>query len=384
MARTIFLNAKKNSDVVEVNIVGTIGDSFWGDSYTREDAKNDILKNRDKKLVVNLFTEGGNLYDGLFIHDILKQHPQETIVNILGMAASAGTIIALGADKVRMSKNSSFMIHQPALSARVTPNNVDEISDELDKAYNIILSIYQSKTGLNDTELRDMMKTDKWMDAEEALKLGFVDEIFEPQKVAAQLMGTAQRGGQISEYLKINDNTTMEIQAQYEELTNSYNALQNELEEAKTIIESLEAVKASFESDLNNVNTELESVKTENENLKAAIALQTEKNIIDFVNNAVKSGKITEPLKDQYLKLAKQDFETVKSILDVAPERISIVNTLIDNSKSDTQVLNELIQGKEGWDEIDFLGKDPETLEKIKNYHPEYYSMIHKKAYPNV
>jgi ATP-dependent protease ClpP protease subunit len=384
MSKPIFLNEKKNSDTVEVNIIGRIGSSMFEEGYTKEDAKNDILKNKDKNIVVNLFTGGGSAYDGLFIHDLLAMHPKDTTVNILGMAASAGSIIALGAKKIRMSKNASLMIHEPMFGGGVTPSTIDGVKEEMEQLYGIMLNIYQSKTGINEPELREMMNNkDKWFTAEEALKLNFIDEIFTPMAIAAELQSKAETGEFINEIIKTNI-IDMEFQQKYDQLSVEFNTLQNELETMKASYDAMEAVKASFEAKVEEVTNELNSVKTENEDLKAQIALATEKSIIDFVNSAVKSGKITEPLKDQYLKLAKQDFETVKAILDVAPERVSIVNTLIDNSKTDIQVLNELIKGKENWDEIDFLGKDAETLEKIKNYHPEYYSMIHKKAYPNV
>jgi ATP-dependent Clp protease protease subunit len=376
--KTIFLNTK--GDTVEVNIVGTIGDSMFGDSYTREMAKNDILNNKDKNLNINLFTNGGNLYDGIFIHDILKQHPKKTTCNVIGLVASAGTIIALGCDNIRMSANATFMIHQPALMAVVTPSNVDEISSELDKAYNVILQIYQAKTGLSEEILKEMMnKQDQYFTATEALKNGFVDEVFTPMKLAASLMNDAVNGRIIEDYLK-NKNLDMEIQAKYDELTNSYDTLKNEFETLKIDLATEKEVKNTLETQLNSVIEENKTIVAEKETLTVEITALKDAQIVDYIESAVTSGKIVLPMRESYLTLARANFAEVKNILSATPERVSVNDIL--NIVAPSEKLDSLVKGKENWDEIKFMQNDRETLEKIKNLHPQYFEKIHKIAYP--
>jgi ATP-dependent protease ClpP protease subunit len=388
MSKPIFLNEKKNSDTVEVNIIGRIGSSMFEEGYTKEDAKNDILKNKDKNLVVNLFSGGGSLYDGLFIRDCLAMHPMDTVVNVIGMAGSSATIISTGAKRVRMSTNATFVIHEPSFSGTFNPTKLAEAAKEMEQLYGIMLSIYQAKTGLNEPELRDMMNnTDKIFTAQEALKYGFVDELFTPLAIAAELQSKAETGEFIDETIKTNL-IDMEVQNKYDELSTQFNALQNELENMTASFDALTAVKASFESKVEEMTNELNQVKSEKDALTTEIASLKEAQVVAYIDNAVASGKIVEPLRESYLTLAKTNLDVVKNIIDTIPVRVSVSQILAVTPTGDA--FSELVKGKEGWDEVDYMsGKDGKfdktetraTLAKIKELYPTEYNLIHMKAY---
>jgi Tfp pilus assembly PilM family ATPase len=154
--------------------------------------------------------------------------------------------------------------------------------------------------------------------------------------------------------------------------------LKNELEAKESEIQILNENKNDLVAKLNEIEEEKEVVLNNNLELKNEIVELKKEQVNSFIENAIKEGKITEPQKENYLKLANDDFETIKNIINAIPNRVKITDQLVNTSAS---ALNELIKGKENWDEIDFEKKDKKTLEKIKNEFGDYYSQIHKKAY---
>lgn len=384
--KNIIIN--KLDEKVEINIIGTIGSSFFTESYGKEEAKRDILENRDKELIINIFSEGGSFYDGVFIRDILKQHPKKVTTNVLSLAASAATIIALGGNLVRMSNTATWMIHEPSLTTSVTPNSADDIKENLDKAYSTLIQIYQSKTGMEESALRELMDgKEVFLSAEEALEMGFIDEIFESEKILSNLQHNVIDGELITNHLKNKLIDTMDVEMindlkhSVKELSDKATELTNELDTVKNENGVLVNEKEDLEvlnSTLTESNVSLETERTELEN--KVQELETEK-IEFYINNAVEQGRITEPQKEDYLKLANTDFEAVQNILETIPVRTKISDQLVNTKESN---LKTLINGKEKWDEIDYMKKDSETLETLKSDFPEYYGELHKKTYPNL
>jgi len=280
------------------------------------------------------------------------------------------------------------MVHEPSLYTSLTSTNADETKDVLDKAYNVLLNIYQSKTGMNDDELRKLIDgKDVWLSSDEALEYGFIDEVFESKAVLTNLHKFALDGEIIQNHLKnkLVDQMDLEkyteLENSLEEMNNKYSELSSELESVKNENAALIGEKDDLELSNLALTEEKEGLETEKSELENKVKeLEVEK-INTFINNAVEDGRITEPQKADYLKLAETDFDSVKNIISSIPVREKVADFISNKNESK---LEDLIKGKEKWDEIDFLKKDPETLEKLKNEFPEKYSEIHKKAYPTL
>lgn len=346
-----------------------------------------ISANPDKEIILNIFTGGGSFYAGIFLYETLKKHKQKSTANIMTLCASAGTIIALGCKEVYMTKTASFMIHPPYAVMEVSAPTIDKIKEDLDNVYGQLIHIYQVKTGMSDEVLRGMMDNqDAWLNYEKALKLGFIDGELNYSNSVKNLILNSIDGLSVSDQLKNKTVKLMDLE-KYNELENSFNALTSELDVLKSELEGKENEIKSFLTEKENFETIKNEILTEKEGLASTItALETKvdeltsEKITNFIENAVTSGRITEPQKQNYLKLAENDFETVSELINNISIRTKIVDQLSVTNEAN---LKDLIKNKENWDEIDFLKKDGETLNRIKVEFPEYYAEIHKKSYPH-
>jgi len=95
----------------------------------------------------------------------------------------------MAGDRVIMPKNAMMMIHNPWTIAWGDANEFRKIADELDKIRESLVVVYQDKSGLERDRIIEMLDAETWMTAEEAVELGFADEIEEAKQVAASVAG---------------------------------------------------------------------------------------------------------------------------------------------------------------------------------------------------
>lgn len=144
------------------------------------DVDNALQGSEDVTLLVN--SGGGDVMAGNEIYSALKRYPGKVTAEITGYAASAATIICCGADLVRANPGTQYMIHNVSSFSRGDKNDMESTAEILKTMDRSIANIYRLKTGMEIAEILAMMDSSsgnmgKWMDAVEAKKYGFVDEI---------------------------------------------------------------------------------------------------------------------------------------------------------------------------------------------------------------
>lgn len=139
----------------------------------------------DDTIVLKIHCNGGLCTEGYAIYDRLRGMANTTIeAEVEGECSSMATIILLAASKRRATENSRFCIHKPSLPWYFCE---DMTEDEAMKAYNDLhdetermLKIYTERTGQSRETLEALMKEDKYITADEAKDLGFIQDIVQP------------------------------------------------------------------------------------------------------------------------------------------------------------------------------------------------------------
>lgn len=164
----------QNERTVSILIIGDI-DKWWGVG------KYDVLaalRGRDiDHIDVYINSCGGDVADGLAIHEMLKGHKASVTAHLFTECCSIATIIACAADKVVMSKQCLYMIHDVSGRAWGTSREIRKTADVIDHYQNILTDVYVRKTGIGKDEIVAMMNEETFMGWEQAQQLGFVDEV---------------------------------------------------------------------------------------------------------------------------------------------------------------------------------------------------------------
>ena len=172
----------KASKVVDVYIFDEIGMG----GVNAQGFIEEIKSFKDSPMNLHINCVGGDVFDGMAIYNIIKKRTAKTTVYIEGIAASMGSVIALAADNVVMAENSLFMIHNAWGGAMGEAKEMKKTAKLLDKISGEIADIYVKKTKLPYDKVKEMMDEETWLNAEEALELGFIDSISDAIKVAAK------------------------------------------------------------------------------------------------------------------------------------------------------------------------------------------------------
>ena len=169
----------------EIRVYGEICKWAWEEfgetsavTFTKELSS---LKNV-KKINLRVNSPGGDVYEALAIYNELKRFSSENEIEVVayidGLAASAASFLILAAKKVIMGIGTTVMIHNPSVFlGRIGSDEMRKTADYLDKVRDNILDIYMTKCKLTREEVLNYMNAEKWFNANEAVEVGFADEI---------------------------------------------------------------------------------------------------------------------------------------------------------------------------------------------------------------
>lgn len=172
----------KSADEATIHVYDEI--SAWGIS-----AKDFVAELGDisaKTINLRINSPGGNVFDGITIHNALREHSATVKVHVDGLAASIASIIAMAGDEIRMAKNSFMMIHNAWTFTAGNAEELRKLADTLDKIDTTLVKTYQDKTGGTQRDIRQMMADETWLNADEALAKGFCDVVGEPVEAQAR------------------------------------------------------------------------------------------------------------------------------------------------------------------------------------------------------
>ena len=177
------------------------------------------INSEDDFLNVHINSPGGDVIDGFAIFNALqrKQHILKTFID--GLAYSAASWIALSAkpENRYMSKNSFFGIHQALSFAGGNKEELQKNIAFLSKIDQIQIEIYTAATGLNETVITDLMKSDEPLTFKEAAAFGFQE--FSPQKIAALFNLDKMDFEKLTAFLKGKEEAPADVKSEIEKET---------------------------------------------------------------------------------------------------------------------------------------------------------------------
>ncbi len=167
------IEAKGDEDEAQVYIYDEIG--YWGTTARQFVA--DLGAIKAKRITLHLNTPGGDVFDGIAIHNALRDHPATVNVQVDSLAASIGSVIAMAGERVIMAKHSTMMIHDPYGMALGNAADMRQMADVLDQLGDTIAGIYAEKAGGSVREWRGAMLDETWYTDRGAVDAGLADEV---------------------------------------------------------------------------------------------------------------------------------------------------------------------------------------------------------------
>lgn len=158
-----------------ISILDVIGAGFFSDGVTSKRIAGALRVIGERDVTVNINSPGGDYFEGLAIYNMLRQHPGRVTVNVMGLAASAASVIAMAGDEVRIARAAFFMVHNTQWVATGDRNLMREAADQMESFDQAAVDIYAARTGLDEGELAEMLDAETWVNGRKAVDLGFAD-----------------------------------------------------------------------------------------------------------------------------------------------------------------------------------------------------------------
>ena len=138
---------------------------------------NDLRTVTTDEVDVEINSPGGDVFAGLAIYNGLRASGKKINVKVLGLAASAASLVAMSGDTIEMPENAFMMIHNPWGFAMGGADEMRNTADVLDKIGAGLVSTYAKRTGKTDQEITALLDAETWMTAQEAVDAGFATSV---------------------------------------------------------------------------------------------------------------------------------------------------------------------------------------------------------------
>lgn len=186
--------AAQSDDPATISIFETIGEDWWtGGGFTAKRASAALRSIGNNPVTVNINSPGGDMFEGIAIYNILAAHPAQVTINVMGIAASAASIIAMAGDTINMGIGSFLMIHNAwgvVIGNRHDLAAAAELFQGFDSA---LVDIYEARTGTKRAEIERMMDAETFMGPTDAIKHGFADATIADEQPAASASNQVDR-----------------------------------------------------------------------------------------------------------------------------------------------------------------------------------------------
>lgn len=167
-----------------VNIFDVIGEDYWtGEGVTDKRVAAELAAIGDRDVTVNINSPGGDMFTGMAIYNMLREHPGHVTINVLGMAASAASVIAMGGDDVRVARAGFLMIHNAWIWVPGNRHELREYADYLEPFDATMADIYAARTGADAAAMQTLMDAESWIGGSAAVEQGFADGLLASDQI---------------------------------------------------------------------------------------------------------------------------------------------------------------------------------------------------------
>ena len=253
----------------------------------------DYLEDNDSNEAhIILSSNGGSAFIATRLVDMLSAYKQRITMEINGMAASAGSLLAAGIPReLYARKSSTMLIHGPQGGAIGTKKIMRKEGILLEKLEAVLTDVYTAGSDLTPKELEEAYDTELVLTSKEMKQRGIVTKIMKDNEKVAALV----KEGRSKEEIVKNDSNNKNLTLKYIQRLAAYD------------MDRIAAVLNYNDNDPTNTEDTEEEVSKETESLEAQVEA-----LKDKATNLEETNKtLNKSLQDATKKLNRQKNETV-------------------------------------------------------------------------
>lgn len=174
--------AAASDSALTIDVYDVIGEDWWtGGGFTEKRMAAALRSIGERDVSVNINSPGGDMFAGIAMYNQLAAHKGKVTVNVMGLAASAASVIAMAGDEIRMGAGSFLMIHNAWGVVIGNKNDMRAAADVFDGFDVALRDIYHARTGVPADEIAALLDAETWLTPADAIARGFADSMIDAQ-----------------------------------------------------------------------------------------------------------------------------------------------------------------------------------------------------------
>jgi len=159
----------------EIRIDGVIGQGEGEISAAAIRAE--LPENGTDSIRISMHSEGGSVFEGFAIYDILAKYSGPKVIAVESTAFSIASFIAMAGDEVEMSPNAYFMLHNPRIEIEGDDEELSKTSSMITDLKTNMVNAYAQRTGKTTDEIQGILKAETYFNATDAIAFGLADRV---------------------------------------------------------------------------------------------------------------------------------------------------------------------------------------------------------------
>jgi ATP-dependent Clp protease, protease subunit len=171
-----------------ITMFDIIGEDWWtGGGITSKSVAAQLRAIGDRPVEVHINSPGGDMFEGIGIYNVLREHSQDVTVKVMGMAASAASIIAMAGDRIEIGAASFLMIHDCWTIALGNKSVMRSTADFLEPFDQAVADLYAARSGQKAADCSAWMTVNNgdgtWLSGSQAVEKGFADALMSNDQI---------------------------------------------------------------------------------------------------------------------------------------------------------------------------------------------------------
>lgn len=185
---------------VTIDVMDVIGESWDGCGVTARRVGALLSASGDRDVIVNINSPGGDVFEGLAIYNLLRGHNGNVTVRIVGLAASAASVIAMAGDRIEIARAGFLMIHNTWVFAVGDRHDLSTVAGQLAAFDEVMAELYAHRATADAKEIGAMMDRETWISGRAAIDQGFADALLDADQIEASDKSKASETKAVTEF----------------------------------------------------------------------------------------------------------------------------------------------------------------------------------------
>lgn len=177
-----------------ISVYDAIGEGWDGNGVTAKRIGATLRAiGADKDVTVNINSPGGDFFEGVAIYNLLRLHKAKVTVRVMGLAASAASVIAMAGDEILMGDGAFLMVHNAWAVAIGNRHDMRDAAERLEPFDAAMASVYAARAGISVAEAAALMDKETWIGSAQAVEEGFATGLIERKDITQDASAHVER-----------------------------------------------------------------------------------------------------------------------------------------------------------------------------------------------